>query len=337
MSRYRPQPRSTRQGTGANVNANAVIPAPPPDEQTYQMLVEALERRRVRLDRLRAELAETRRQVAAFEIEINARIGDLIAELRAVDGEIAKARQRLQRLLALAGDAGRDVLEQVIEEMGAGVGAELTIDDLAGDPDAFGAPGPAGPAGPAAEDAPGQNPDGDGGHAQSAPRHDHLPPTTRATLRALYRDLARRCHPDLAADPEERARREALMLRVNEAFEAGDADSLRAMLLETESDDPAFAERPVADRLAWARAELARLDRQLDQLRKEMTEAQVSESWRLLRRQEAGEPVLDVLEQGFEVRIRRRTQTLDRLVAAFRSVVSDDRLDEHIDGGELPG
>jgi hypothetical protein len=49
-------------------------------------------------------------------------------------------------------------------------------------------------------------------------------------LKQLYRQLAKSIHPDFAADPEERERREALMAEVNQAYEREDVERLRALL-----------------------------------------------------------------------------------------------------------
>jgi 2,3-bisphosphoglycerate-dependent phosphoglycerate mutase len=56
-------------------------------------------------------------------------------------------------------------------------------------------------------------------------------------LKQLYRQLARRYHPDLAADAAERERRTRLMTVINQAYEAHDLDTLQ-MLLDSAGDDP---------------------------------------------------------------------------------------------------
>ncbi|HYE74015.1 MAG TPA: J domain-containing protein, partial [Blastocatellia bacterium] len=50
------------------------------------------------------------------------------------------------------------------------------------------------------------------------------------TLKKLYREMARRCHPDLASDGEERERRHRLMIEVNNAYRAGSEARLQALL-----------------------------------------------------------------------------------------------------------
>ncbi len=137
----------------------------------------------------------------------------------------------------------------------------------------------------------------------------------------MYRELAKRCHPDLAGSAEERARRAGLMQRINEAFEDGDIQALRALLHETEANEPAFSRRTTADKLQWARVELARLDRQVAELRSELVQLHVGELYRLWRRHEAGEAIFDILEDDLERRIRREGLRLDRLAAAHRRLL----------------
>ncbi len=50
--------------------------------------------------------------------------------------------------------------------------------------------------------------------------------------RRLYRDLARKAHPDLAQEEDERVRREAFLTRVNAAYARGDEAQLRELAEE---------------------------------------------------------------------------------------------------------
>ncbi|MFZ4152333.1 J domain-containing protein [Streptomyces pseudogriseolus] len=50
--------------------------------------------------------------------------------------------------------------------------------------------------------------------------------------RKLYRELARKAHPDLAQEDKERARREEFITRVNAAYARGSADELRELAEE---------------------------------------------------------------------------------------------------------
>lgn len=68
----------------------------------------------------------------------------------------------------------------------------------------------------------------DSGVAVPPRRHEH----ESTSLRDLYRELASRYHPDKAGDEESRIENERLMRQINEAYAAGDLDSLAALSQE---------------------------------------------------------------------------------------------------------
>lgn len=73
--------------------------------------------------------------------------------------------------------------------------------------------------------------------------------------RRLYRELARKAHPDLAQEETERARREEFLTRVNAAYALGDAEALRELTAEWEAGP-----EPVRDPLGEAEELYARLE-----------------------------------------------------------------------------
>jgi DNA repair exonuclease SbcCD ATPase subunit len=79
-------------------------------------------------------------------------------------------------------------------------------------------------------------------------------------LKSLYREAAKRVHPDTAIDEKDRARRERLMKAVNAAYAAGDEDALRRILADLENSPDAVQGSGVG-------ADLVRVLRQLKQVR----------------------------------------------------------------------
>ena len=75
-------------------------------------------------------------------------------------------------------------------------------------------------------------------------------------LKRLFRDAAKRVHPDTASDDADRARRERLMKEVNAAYAAGDEDALRNILAGLDSS-------PDAVQGSGTGADLVRVLRQL--------------------------------------------------------------------------
>ncbi|OIV38183.1 hypothetical protein BIV57_06975 [Mangrovactinospora gilvigrisea] len=86
----------------------------------------------------------------------------------------------------------------------------------------------------------------------------------------LYRELARRVHPDLVRDGASKERRSAFLARVNEAYAAGDESALLALadewMADPESAPPAEA---VEDRAGWLLGRLERMQARITALTEE--------------------------------------------------------------------
>jgi hypothetical protein len=80
-----------------------------------------------------------------------------------------------------------------------------------------------------------------------------------AALRQLYREVAKRIHPDLASDDADRARRTQMMAEANRAYELGDEARLRAIL-------DTWEQSPEAVKGDGPGSELVRLIRQIAQI-----------------------------------------------------------------------
>ncbi|MFK4596968.1 hypothetical protein [Streptomyces pristinaespiralis] len=73
--------------------------------------------------------------------------------------------------------------------------------------------------------------------------------------RKLYRELARKAHPDLAQDETERARRDEFIARVNAAYGLGDAEKLKELAEEWAAGPASAAPRPSERDELYARLE----------------------------------------------------------------------------------
>jgi len=281
---------------GGRNGRTEVVRALPPAEQQYQRHLITIGERRRDLTDLERDLVALRDAVTGFEALAQARLGELFAELRRLEGATADFSHRVARLRAALDTRELDELD--LDEL------DLEDEDLlAGAPFA-----------------------GSGG--RGIPRGPHVPAAARrwlateaAEAKRLYIDLAKRLHPDLARDDEERQRRERIMQRVNEAFRLRDLAGLRAVQLESIAEDPSWSERPVTDRLAWAEEELRRLGVALEEARLAMARLRGGELFRLYTRYEAGDPVFADLRNRIEERITTENRRLDRLKSSYRRLV----------------
>jgi hypothetical protein len=87
-------------------------------------------------------------------------------------------------------------------------------------------------------------------------------------LKKLFKEVARRIHPDYATDEADRRKREQLMKEANAAYERGDAETLRRILQEYESS-------PESVRGVGVAADLERVIRQIKQIGARLSQIEV--------------------------------------------------------------
>ncbi len=199
--------------------------------------------RQERVAQLELDLLNSQAELAAFNAEIERRLGPLQRQLESLEAELAEARRRASRR-AMWGEraSSPDVPEDVVTQYQRIWG--------------WGSRPPSSPAEPSPPPA-----------AAPAPSIDET------EIRRAYRSLAKRYHPDLAQDPAEKPWREKMMARVNDAYRAQDLAALRRLAAEPERPLAPPAHKTLEQVLAEHRAEIARLDelaasleRQLDEL-----------------------------------------------------------------------
>jgi chromosome segregation ATPase len=108
-------------------------------------------------------------------------------------------------------------------------------------------------------------------HGEASRVPDFKPP---AELRSLFREVAKRVHPDFARDDADRERRNRFMAEASEAYKHGDAEALRRILSEySESDSSVPGEGIGAEliriirQIAAARKHIAAIEQELESLR----------------------------------------------------------------------
>jgi hypothetical protein len=137
-------------------------------------------------------------------------------------------------------------------------------------------------------------------------------------LRKLYREVAKRIHPDLATDESERKRRHELMTEANRAYEEGDEARLEAILRDWESSPESVkGEGPGAELVRVIR-KIAQVEDRLKAIDAEIARLEESDLYRLKNQvdqaKEEGRDLLAemaarVSQQVVEARERLRSMT----------------------------
>jgi chromosome segregation ATPase len=124
----------------------------------------------------------------------------------------------------------------------------------------------------------------------------------------LFRQLARRIHPDLAADAAERDRRTNLMVAANEAYEQGDVAALERMLADWHASPEAVTGHGAAAELERTRRRIAQVEAELRRIDEELAELEASAMGWLRRRVEKA------AREGWDL-LAHMVRELDRQIA----------------------
>lgn len=274
--------------------ANALTEVETPEEREYIRFMSEVEIRQRRAAELQTELATLKQALSRFEMEYHARVGVLFVELDRARLAVAEYQWRIEQLQHIPAVNLAEVEAEVASAF-ASRQKEVAA---------------------AAEEA--RRYEHDFSQEQARPQ---LSADSALELRRLYRDLARRHHPDLARTPIERERRQRIMQRVNAAFQEHDLEALRSLEQEATIEDPTFADRSIGEKLVWAIREVARLDGIIEDLEAEHLMFQASDTHQLWMRQEAGEAVIEALEADARQSLLTEQDHLAELIVTYRQLV----------------
>lgn len=266
------------------------------EERAYEQHLVQIEDLRRRVVELQLDLEGLRLAMGRFEAEYHARVGALFVELDRLRLAIAEYERRILRLRAEPRADSTKIEEEIRVEFHDRHEEVRSAEEEARRHERA--------------------------YQEEANRPDLDEPAAE-DLRGLYRELAKRYHPDLARTDEERSRREDVMRRVNAAFKRGDIAALRTIEQEAAAEDPTFETRPITEKLAWATREVTRLGRVLAYLGDELAAVRQTDTFRLWRRQDAGEGVVEALELDLREEIDNARDRMDELASIHRGLTRD--------------
>lgn len=272
----------------------AIVRTQTPEEREYARYLIEIEARKRKVADLQAELEALRLALGRFEAEYHARVGVLFVELDRVCLAIDEYERRIAWLKAHPDDDPAEA-EREIERDFRARHEEVHAEEE------------------------------ETRRYERAYERDQARPKLAADAeqeaKQLYRDLAKRYHPDLGRTDDEKRQRETIMQRVNAAFGDRNLDALRGLFREAEVEDPAFEARSIGEKLVWAIREVARLEEVAAELVKEQARMQASNTFALWKRQEDGEPIIERLRDDLTAKITADQERLAVLVSTYRQFV----------------
>ncbi len=169
------------------------------DSELKALKAEVAERQE-RIAALELELFDTRASVARFERELETRVRPLERKLRKLQKELREAMHRAERTAQWGERIHEEGIPDVVEDFRkAWTPREPT---------------------------------------RSAPEEEAPREPEAENLKHLFRQLAKRFHPDLVIDPARKRWRQQMMAKVNEAYAAKDLSALQALARQSEEPEP---------------------------------------------------------------------------------------------------
>lgn len=137
-------------------------------------------------------------------------------------------------------------------------------------------------------------------------------------LKKLYRELAKRVHPDLATDDKDRARRSRIMADVNLAYKEGNVERLQTILAEWEGSPDSVEGAGVGVDLVRIIRKIAQVQGRLGEIEANIARLKNSDLFRLLER------VDEARAQGRDLLLQMVAE-LNRKIASAREHLQDLR------------
>jgi hypothetical protein len=278
---------------------NALVPIPTPDARQYARLLVEIERLKGIIAGLQTERDGLEMTLTNFAVELKARVGNLRTELNRVRRQVSEYRRRIERLRENDLLDPEQVEREVAEEFAERMRAEQEAEEQA-----------------ARE---GQRID------VERPR-PQLDAETEAEILRLYRELAKRFHPDRARTEADRARRTAIMLTINVAYSERDLLTLQAMARDADASDPAAAVLSEAERVQWAQRVIARMTVQIDELEEQIKLLRQSETFQMWQSPNQSAESIQQVEKRVRDRLNRERDRLDEAIIDYNRLVRRRRL-----------
>lgn len=289
------------------------------EEREYASLQLHITWRTGQISRLEAELEPIQTAFEAFEWEYTQRVGHLAAELASLRTTTRRLEHQTARVHArIVADPGGvlgDLFDETeLREIGEMFGIDVPDEWFAA----------------AKRQRPAAGAEWDWASAgeeeilrqRKRPTQPQLPDDDARELKTRYRDLARRFHPDLADDDDERVLRQELMLRINHAWHCQDLDALRDLEVELERALPGWSASRIAHRLAWARRESARLDARATSLIARIRQLRASETFPLWFNSTLGRTVITQRANALRHDLQLEESRLDAAKSAFKHALA---------------
>jgi hypothetical protein len=279
--------------------AGALVFVPGPHAHEYARLQIEIEIRKSVIADLQADRDWLERTLTSFAVELRGRVGSVRSELARVRRQVAEYLRRIERMRESDLLDPEQVEREVAEEFAERLEQERLADEQAAR---------------------------EGQRITTEKPRPKLDADTEAEILRLYREMAKRFHPDRARTGPERIRRTALMLRINVAYSDRDLLTLQSIARQAESSEPIATVLTGEERIQWAHRVIGRQNMQITELASQVQMLRESETFQMWQSPDQSSQSIEQVERRVKDRLNRERDKLDHAIIDYNRLVRRRRL-----------
>jgi hypothetical protein len=278
---------------------SALVHVPGPYAHEYARLQIEIEIRKSIIADLQADRDWLERTLTGFAVELRGRVGSVRSELARVRRQVAEYHRRIERMRESDLLDPEQVEREVAEEFAERLEQERLADEQAAR---------------------------EGQRITTERVRPKLDADTEAEILRLYRELAKRFHPDRARTAPERVRRTALMLRINVAYSERDLLTLQTIARQAEASEPVSTVLSEEERIQWAHRVIGRQNMQITELNSQVELLRESETFQMWQSPDQSSQSIQQVERRVKDRLNRERDKLDDAIIDYNRLVRRRRL-----------
>ncbi len=260
---------------------------------------EEINGKRAIIANLLEEVANLKRELTIFEAEYHARVGVLYVRLDELELELREYDKRIKLLKSRKIDNLVD-LEKTIEEQFQKDKEKINKEK---------------------EEAEQYTEE-----YEAVKEKPKLDEESEKKLKSLYRELAKKYHPDMARTPEEKERYNKIMAEINQAYNDKDFGKMEELAMRLKIPEETFAET-VEEEIERLQRENKKLDDIILRLEDELVALKNSDTYKLKVRVDEsiaqGRDLLKEIEDNLKAKIEQRDEELVWLKREFKNLSKD--------------
>ncbi|NOZ83903.1 MAG: DnaJ domain-containing protein [Epsilonproteobacteria bacterium] len=146
-------------------------------------------------------------------------------------------------------------------------------------------------------------------------------------LKTLYRELARKYHPDMAQTPEEKERFHEFMAAINQAYNDKDLEKMEELVTILKTPEKVFIKETLEEEFENLLSESEKLDEIISKLEEELEAVKSSDTYQLkIRVDEAkneGRDLIQEMEDRLKANVSQKEEELAKVKQEFKNIAKD--------------